>query len=31
MVMFDRVLGQEATQLLLGEPRQWPVGEKETG
>ena len=29
--MSSRVLGQETTQLLLGELRQWLVGEEETG
>ena len=31
MIMSSRVLRQETTQLLLGEPRQWSVGEEETG
>ena len=28
--MFDRLLGQETTQLSLGKSRQWLVGEEET-
>ena len=30
MLMSNRVLDQETNQLLLGKPRQWSVGKKET-